>query len=127
MVQETDVPKWAHISRRVHDSSLTLDNFVTRRVASLFDLLVEKRKQMVRENVLKKNLWSVDEPFVALADQSRKVAVVNVTGEGARALTQQLNPEITEDEEYNQFCLSVLVEHRTRLQETPNKASLMKS
>lgn len=129
MVARLLEPKMVVLHRRVppfEDGSVTVDQFITRRSATIFDLLMEDGKKTAREGFLLEDpsCWREEETFIALESRATKLRVVNDAAERAIALIEQYNSTLTKDEEQKQLCLRLVSEHRRRLPGTPTKAAL---
>lgn len=129
MMTRLQEPKMDVLHRRAlpfENGSVTVSDFITRRSATIFDLLMEDGKKMAREGFLLQDpsRWSEEESFIALASRAAKLRVVNDGAERAIALMEQYNSTLTKDEEQKQLCLRLVSQHRRQLPGTPTKAAL---
>ncbi len=131
MVQNLLRPALADIPRRVKLTSesepLKLEDLVTERTTSFFDVLMEEGKEK-SQTFLKKppGQWTSDPVFKKFYELAAHMTVVNDVAERGISLIEKYNDTLTKNEEQKQFILRLVANHRRNFP-TPSKTSLMSS
>ena len=129
MVQNLQRPKLPVLPRRLQianaEEHLKLEDFVTKRTSSFFDLLMKRGKER-SQSFLEKPIreWTDDPLFNELRDRCSRLKVVNDTAERGISLIQKYNDTLTKDEEQKQYLLRLVANHRKMLP-SPSKAAVM--
>ncbi|KAK0068460.1 IQ domain-containing protein G [Biomphalaria pfeifferi] len=129
MVQNLLRPALADIPRRVKLTSeseqLKLEDLVTERTTSFFDVLMEEGKEK-SQTFLKKppGQWTSDPVFKKFYELAAHMTVVNDVAERGISLIEKYNDTLTKNEEQKQFILRLVANHRRNFP-TPSKTSLI--
>jgi hypothetical protein len=129
MVQNIHRPPLADTPRRLKLTSeseqLKLEDLVTERTTSFFDVLMEEGKEK-SQTFLKKppGQWTSDPVFKMFYELAAHMRVVNDVAERGISLIEKYNDTLTKNEEQKQFILRLVANHRKNFP-TPSKTSLM--
>ena len=129
MVQNLHRPALVDTPRRVklrsESQQLKLEDLVTERTKSFFDVLIEEGKEK-SQTFLKKppGPWTSDPVFKKFHELSAHMTVVNDVAKRGISLIEKYNDTLTKDEEQKQFILRLVANHRKNFP-TPSKTSLM--
>ena len=94
----------------------TLDAYVTKKTANIFDVLLDNGKQVAAETFLsmEPSQWSDEPTYKLFLEKAEKMKVVNDCAERGVALIQQYNNTLTKDEIQKQYLLRVVDIHRKK-------------
>ena len=129
MVKSLQRPSLPDVPRRLkinnESEPLQLEDLVTERTKSFFDVLMEKGKEK-SEWFLKKPpiKWTDDSLFKTFCELSSRMTVVNDAAERGISLIEKYNDILTKDEEQKQFIIRLVANHRKNFP-APSKTMLM--
>lgn len=128
MVQNLQRPQLPDCPRRLQikdkGEHLKLEDLVTKRTSSFFDVLIEGGIA-TSQTFLKKppGQWTDDPLYNDLRARSSQLKVVNDTAERGISLIQKYNETLTKDEDQKQFLLRLVSNHHKMIP-TPTKAAV---
>lgn len=129
MAKNINVSKNTALQRRIkiteEEQQLKIENFVSDRTFTLFNVLHENGEQMAKEFLnLNPSLWSNNKSYVELKKRSYNMNVVNDVAERGVSLAEKYNETLTKDEDQKQLLLRSVENHRKKISK-PNKNLLM--
>ena len=118
-----DIPRRLKLENESDEPKL--EDLVTERTTSLFDVLMDEGKEKSQSFLLKPpKHWTDDPIFKELRELALHVTVVNDVAERGISLIEKYNNTLTKDEEQKQFLLRLVANHRKNYP-TPSKTMLM--
>jgi len=106
-------PTAKRLNAKFFDHHTPLEEYVTSKSLTMFDLLSMNGQEEARQFLLKPPAdWPIDPAFQMLSAKAKQLRVVNDCAERGIALITSYNAALTKDESQKQYLLRLVAGHR---------------
>ena len=121
-----NLPTLKRLNVKFFDHHTSLQDYVTSKSPTMFDLLSMNGQEEARQFLSKPPAnWPMNPAFQALKAKAKQLRVVNDCAERGIALITSFNSALTKDESQKQYLLQLVTSHRKKFP-VPTKETLKK-